>query len=436
MKVLFAASPVPGHVKPLLVAARILQNAGHETALYTGAHFREKIESARLQFFPLPADVDYDARNMDAAFPERKQYAPGSEKLLFDTKKILVDAMPSQFKGLQRTLREFPADLVVHETTFCGVLPLLLGPRSSRPWSAYLGITALQLPRGDGLPFGPGLPPAKDAAQREKYREIARNMAHAVSNPVREHANRLLSNMGVPGLTAPLLESMATLADVILQPSVPGFEFPLRKPGAQNLHYIGALLPQGSGDEPPQLREARETGRTVILVSQGTAGNGDLGQLVAPVIQAFGDRSDVLILVTTGGRPLEAIPCPLPANTVASQYLDFSKVLPYVDVLVTTGGYGTVTQALHFGVPMVVAGQSGDTPENGARVAWTGSGLYLRTNNPTIPLVHSAVEYILSEPRYRACAQKMALEFRSVNAAREIRYLLGTLVAEGQTVPA
>jgi len=434
MKVLFAASPVVGHVNPLLVAARVLQNAGHETALYTGTQFREKIKSARVQFFPLPADVDYDMRKVDAAFPERARYAPGPEKLLFDLKRVFVDAMPSQFEGLQSALRQFPADLVVHETAFCGVLPLLLGPRSLRPWSAYLGITTLQLPREDGLPFGPGLPPAKDAAQREQYREIARDMADAVSNPVREHANRILSDLGVPGLTAPLLESMAMLADVILQPCVPGFEFPLRRP-PQKLHYIGALMPEGSGDVPPQLREAREAGRTVILVSQGTIANADLGQLVAPVIRAFGDRDDVLLLVTTGGRPLEAIPCRLPANTVASQHLDFSKVLPYVDVLVTFGGYGTVTQALNFGVPMVVAGLSEDKPENGARVAWTGSGIYLRTDNPTIHQVRSAVEYILCEPKYRACAQKMALEFRTFNAAREIRYLLGTLVAEGLTVP-
>lgn len=435
MKVLFAASPFTGHVNPLLVAARVLQDAGHETALYTGTQFREKIESARVQFFPVPADVDYDARKVDDIFPERKQYSPGPEKLLFDLKRIFVDAMPSQFKGLQRTLRQFPADLLVHETAFCGVLPLLLGPRSSRPWSAYLGISTLQLPREDGLPFGPGLPPAKDAAQREQYREIAQNISDAVTNPLREHANRLLGDLGVPGLTAPLLESMVTLADLILQPCVPGFEFPLRET-PQKLHYIGALLPEGSGDVPPQLAEARKAGRTVILVSQGTIANDDLGQLVAPVIQAFGDRNDCLILATTGGRPLEAIPCPLPANTVASPYLDFSKVLPYVDVLVTFGGYGTVTQALNFGVPMVVAGQTEDKPENGARVAWTGSGLYLRTDNPTIHQVRSAVELILSEPDYRACAQKMALEFQTFNAAREIRYLLGTLVDEGQTVPA
>ena len=161
MRVLFAASPVIGHVNPLLVAARVLKNAGHETAFYTGRRFREKINIMAVEFFPLPADVDYDAQKIEATFPERKRYSPGPEKLLFDLKTIFVDAMPSQFKGLQETLQQFPAELVVHETAFCGVLPLLLGPRSSRPWSAYLGISTLQLPREDGVPFGPGLPPAK-----------------------------------------------------------------------------------------------------------------------------------------------------------------------------------------------------------------------------------------------------------------------------------
>src|ERR1700743_1173545 len=120
MKVLFAASPFTGHVNPLLVAARILQNAGHDTALYTGTYFRNKIESARVEFFPLPADVDYDMRNLDATFPERKRYVPGPEKLRHCMKTVFVDAMPSQFEGLKRALRQFPADLVVHETAFCG----------------------------------------------------------------------------------------------------------------------------------------------------------------------------------------------------------------------------------------------------------------------------------------------------------------------------
>jgi MGT family glycosyltransferase len=433
MRVLFATTPAVGHVNPMLVAARVLQNAGHEIAVYTGTVFREKVESAGMRFFPLPADVDYDTRNLDAAFPQRQQYAPGLERLLFDMKSVIVDAMPSQFQGLQTSLREFPADLVVHETGFCGVLPLLLGPRSSRPWSACLGVTILPLPREDGLPFGQGLPPARSAAQKEEYAAIARDIEKAVSNPVREHADQLLRELGVQGLPAPVFESITTLADVILQPCVPEFEFALQEP-QEKLHFIGALLPEGSGDVPREVQEAKEAGRTIILVSQGTIANGDLRQLVAPVIQAFGDREDFLILVTTGGRPVEDIPCALPSNTIASPFLNFSRILPHVDVLVAFGGYGTVTQALNFGVPMVVAGQTEDKPEIAARVAWTGTGVYLRTDDPTVHQVRNAVEHILSEPNYRARARKMALEFRSYNAARELRLLLGTLVAEGQPV--
>jgi UDP:flavonoid glycosyltransferase YjiC (YdhE family) len=219
----------------------------------------------------------------------------------------------------------------------------------------------------------------------------------------------------------------------MLQPCVPSFEFPLREP-PKKLHYIGALLPEGYGDVPPQLLEAKEAGRSVVLVSQGTIANNDLGQLVAPVIQALGDRKDLLIVVTTGGRPLEAIPCPLPPNTIASQFLNLPEVLPHVDVLVTFGGYGTVTQALRFGVPMVLAGQTEDKPENAARVVWTGSGVYLRTDDPTVHQVRNAVEHVLSEPNYRVCAQKMSLEFKSYNAARELTQLVETLVADRQAV--
>ena len=46
MKIVLAASPIAGHVNPLLVVARILQNAGHETAMYTGSQFRKKAQAA------------------------------------------------------------------------------------------------------------------------------------------------------------------------------------------------------------------------------------------------------------------------------------------------------------------------------------------------------------------------------------------------------
>jgi len=67
--------------------------------------------------------------------------APGwsANRILKVFQGIFVDPMISQYRGLQSTLKEFPADVVIHETCFTGVIPMLLDPSSERPASVYLG---------------------------------------------------------------------------------------------------------------------------------------------------------------------------------------------------------------------------------------------------------------------------------------------------------
>src|ERR1700761_6395970 len=57
MKVLLASIPMTGHSNPILVAARILKEAGQETAIYTSAIFRDKIEKAGIRFIPLAVEL-------------------------------------------------------------------------------------------------------------------------------------------------------------------------------------------------------------------------------------------------------------------------------------------------------------------------------------------------------------------------------------------
>jgi UDP:flavonoid glycosyltransferase YjiC (YdhE family) len=408
----------------------MLQNAGHETAIYTGTVFRDKAQALGVQFYPLPADVDFDLTNVAAAFPDVLRLAPGPQRAAYAHKTVFANPIPSQFRGLEAVLQDFPADVIVHETAFLGVLPLLLGACASRPACVCLSISTIPLAREDGAPDGPGLPPAVDAAQREQYRAKAAHINEIVTEPVREHTDRILGELGLPGLPGPLLQSSALLADLILQPCGPSFEFPFRAPACNKLHFIGPLFPEGVGDVPPQVIEARAEGRRIILVSQGTVANHDLGLLAAPVIEAFRDDTDKLILVTTGGKTVDTIPCPLSPNTLAVPFLNFAKVLPYVDVAVALGGYGTVTQALSCGVPMVLAGDAQDKPEIAARVAWTGSGIRLNTGTPSIAQLRESVEQVLSDPAYRARARRLAVEFAAFDAARAVPRLLEASVAE------
>jgi len=90
----------------------------------------------------------------------------------------------------------------------------------------------------------------------------------------------------------------------------------------------------------------------------------------------------LLVVATTGGRPVEAIPGPIPGNARLAQYLPFEWILPKADVFITNGGYGSVNQAMSFGIPLVTAGLTEDKADVNARVAWSGVGIDLATNEP------------------------------------------------------
>ena len=121
-------------------------------------------------------------------------------------------------------------------------------------------------------------------------------------------------------------------------------------------------------------------------MTQGTIDNHDLSSLIGPTLRALADE-DVLTVAATGGRPIGAIPGPLPDNARVAEFIPYDLLLPRVDVMVTNGGYGGVQYALAHGVPLVVAGSSEDKPEVAARVHWSGTGINLRAGRPTQPAI-------------------------------------------------
>jgi UDP:flavonoid glycosyltransferase YjiC (YdhE family) len=163
--------------------------------------------------------------------------------------------------------------------------------------------------------------------------------------------------------------------------------------------------------------------RSIVLVTQGTLTNDDLGQLVGPTLTALADE-DLMVIATTGGPPVESIPVGLPANARAAAFLPFDRLLPKVSVMVTNGGYGAVNHALSLGVPLVVAGDSEEKPEIAARVAWAGAGINLRTGRPSAMQLREAVRAVITNPQYRQRAQTLRAAFARHNALDEIAELV------------
>jgi UDP:flavonoid glycosyltransferase YjiC (YdhE family) len=165
----------------------------------------------------------------------------------------------------------------------------------------------------------------------------------------------------------------------------------------------------------------------VVLVTQGTLANHNFGLLVAPTLAALADESDLLVVATAGGRAVDDIPGPIPANERLAQYLPFEWILPKADVLVTNGGYGSVNQAMSFGIPLVTAGLTEDKADVNARVAWSGVGIDLATNEPTPRALLEAVRAVLDNPTYRQHALSMAHEFAGIDTRTEVLRIIHRL---------
>jgi UDP:flavonoid glycosyltransferase YjiC (YdhE family) len=424
VRVLIASTPLMGHLNPLLAIGRTLISDGHEVVGLSASVMRDCIEKVGAEFRAFPVGADLDLSNRDTLFPEWKKLPPGPELLRFALEHVFVDTIQPQHEGLRQVLREFPADVVIGDNFLFGVLPMLLGPRAQRPAIVLCGTMLLHCDRDDGARHFVGLPPAVSDAQREQYAAISKAQDRLVYDPVTRHLNTRLEGLGVEPLSMDLFHALVALPDAYLQLTVPSFEFP-RRHLPPSVHFVGTppIIPN-QAPLPPWAHEL-DGSRKVVLVTQGTVSNFDFGKLVAPTLAALANDSDVLVVVTTGGRPLDAIPGPVPGKARLAIYLPFEWLLPRVDVLVTNGGYGSVNQALSFGVPLVTAGLTEDKADVNARVAWSGVGINLATNSPSRLAIRKAVRAVLENPAYRSRASSMAEEYSAIDTTHEIIRILG-----------
>ena len=419
MKILIASTPATGHLNPLLAIGRILIAEGHEIVGLTGTSLRVRVEGIGAKFRPLPAGADFDPQDPLSVVPELKTIPPGPEWLRVAMERIFVDSIPHEHEALQQVLRDFQADVIIGDDMFFGVLPMLLGPRSKRPPIVLCGTSILHWRRDDKAPAFAGLPPATTKAQREEYAGIAREHDRAVDQPVARRLNRILEELDVGLLSTTLFDSVVELADAYMQSTVPSFEFP-RDVVPSSVRFIGTppLIPN-QAPLPPWADEL-DGPRKIVLVTQGTVANHNFGLLVAPTLAALANEPDLLVVVTAGGRPVDSVPGSIPGNARLASYLPFEWLLPKVDVLVTNGGYGSVNQAMSFGIPLVTAGLTEDKADVNARVAWSGVGINLATNEPTPQALREAVRTVLDKSSYRLRASSMADEFGGIDTRSEI----------------
>ena len=189
---LIAATPVHGHVMPMLAIAKGLTDRGHDVRVLTGSRFAGSAAAAGADHVALPPLADYDDRDPDAAFPQRRELT-GLARLRFDMDNIFINPIPTQAAALTDLLAD-PTDAVLTDSAFLGVTPLLLGSRTLRPSVLVCGVFPLSVSSRDTAPFGLGLPPSSTLAgrarnqllnlltQRVAFRRCQRNFRRVVGD--------------------------------------------------------------------------------------------------------------------------------------------------------------------------------------------------------------------------------------------------------------
>jgi UDP:flavonoid glycosyltransferase YjiC (YdhE family) len=312
-------------------------------------------------------------------------------------------------------LEREPADLVVSSEMLFGVMAACESVR--QPLALFAAnLCAFPLP---GMPtFGPGLPPPRDAAERQQHAAIKEATMALIDSGLGE-LNAARAALGL----APLAHVIDQLdaAQALLLGTSQAFDFPVENRPAK-LRYVGPQLAEPGWVAPWSAPWPATDRRPLVLVAFSTT-----FQNHASVVQSVLDaaaRLPVRALVTLGG--LEAHELRAPDNAWLVPSAPHGALLPQSAVVVTHGGHGTVMRSLSHRRPMLIIPHGRDQDDNAARVAARGAGLVLPVSSGTDE-IHGALVRLLESPAFAEAAARLgaAIEAESkwVSAVAELETL-------------
>ena len=305
-----------------------------------------------------------------------------------------------------------PVILITESLNF-GALPITLGAPGIHPQGLIsIGLNPVLLTSIDHPPFGTGLLPDSSPEGRERNKSANESQKHIFALAQTAYEDALIG-VGAKKPEIFLLDALYVLPDCFVQMCTPSVEY-FRSDAPKTLRFAGGY-PKTSRDlnptRPAWWHEVTSNiTEKIIFVCQGTVAT-DINQLVVPTMTAFKDRSDVIVIVALGkkGASLPA-DVPVPSNSRVADYIPYDDLLPYCDVFITTGGYGSFQRALNSGTPLVIGATTEEKPETAARAEWAGVAVNLRTSNPSTKQLEQAVDEILSNKKYKTKALEIQAE--------------------------
>lgn len=410
-KFLIITNPSTGHMSPIYPIASELVKSGHSVKWISGWAFKEKVESTGADYIQMHPKFDRGKTELYDFFPELKKLK-GIPMVKFYYKNWLLAPIRCYVEQIEDVLMDYKADVIIGDTF--RMYAVFVTERGGPPF-AMINVLPLMYPGKVVPPQGMGMLPGSSLLSKIKESLLRFILYKIIYRSSQRYCNKIRSDIGLEKYKHLFILEGCDRSAVILQPTIPFFEYYPQTKLPENLHFIGPILVKPDPDfVPPHWWEkVIAEDKKVILINQGTVAK-TIDNLIAPAVEALRNEDVIVVAVPVKKNQLAN----LPGNVFAGEFIPFGNLLPYVDVVITNGGYGGVQNALAHGIPLIIGGVTEDKMEVSARVEYSQTGINLKTSKPTPDKILEAVRMVFSNPIYKENAEKFQRESKKYDAPK------------------
>ena len=416
MKVVFFPEGAFGPTNNSVGIGRVLLERGADVTFvveesFTGTLEAQGFEEALMRLKP-PAEVEEAPGQFwkdfvrDTAPEFRKPTIDQLETFILPVWQELVDGARYVDDRLREIFGELEPDVIVQDNVVGFPAVLAFG----RPWVRIVSCNPLEL-KDPALPPTFSGYPTRDRSGWDEFRRRYREL----HEPLQAQFSAFCEERGATPLPGLEFVHESPFLNLYLYPEELDYE--RSRPLGPTWQRLDSCV--RSVDEPfePPPGEG-----ALVYVSLGSLGSADVA-LMNRLVAALAETPHRYVV--SKGPQHELIE--LAPNMTGAEFLPQPAILPEVDLVVTHGGNNTVTEAVHFGKPMVVLPLFWDQPDNAQRVEERGFGVRLPSYEFEDRELHEAIERLLAapDPRLRKASARLQRRPGTERAADQIERVAG-----------
>ena len=411
LTILFMPESAYGPTNQCIGLGKLLLGRGHHVVFAAESSWRGRLApygfEERLVDLAAPVDgASEDAGQFWTDFiaetaPEfRKPTIEQLSTFIRPTHQALIDGARYCETQLRSIIDAVRPDVIVEDNVV--TFPALM--TSPAPWVRIVSCNPLEIP-GEGVaPRFSGYP-ADDQSGWPAFRAEFERTHRATWTEF----NDWVQEQGAPPL--PDLEFIHTSPAANLYVYPAEADYLDRRPLDGTWHRMDSSV--RATDDPWTLPSSLDGEGGLIYLSLGSLGGADVALMQRLIDLLAKTRNRVIVSLGPRADQLTLAP-----NMTGAAMLPQTSIIPQVDMVITHGGNNTVTEAQHFGKPMIVLPLFWDQYDNAQRVAELGYGRRLPTYSFSDDDFLEAVDALLADAVLRERMRAIGAAIRERDGLR------------------